>query len=151
MFYLSSRGSAASGWIANALNKHPKIVCFQVSRAFPPIKPGLTYPIHDWVKEISVEKYIESLKISEESCRNEKIFGSIHGYMGISAKNICEKYNGFFGYIVRNPLERIHSCWIYNLYKDYYAVCKSEIKNKDVYQHTINILGDKIDAKKYFI
>tara|TARA_Y100000389_G_scaffold110243_1_gene107355 strand:+ start:876 stop:1859 length:984 start_codon:yes stop_codon:yes gene_type:complete len=149
MFYLSSRGSGASGWISNALSMHPKIVCFQSSRSFPPIRPGYTIPLHKWVEEMSPEKYIDSLEICEESLRGQKVFGSIHGYHGILVKEYCEKKNGFFGYIIRDPLERIHSCWIYNLNKEYFSKHKPELKNEDTFEYIINLLDKDDDFQKY--
>jgi len=149
MFYLSSRGSAASGWIANALSIHPKIVCFQSSRSFPPLKPSETYPLHDWIMEIPPEKYVESLKICEESVRGLKKFGSIHGYHNLLAKKYIDENNGFFGYIIRNPLERIHSCLIYNLFNNYYTKILPKLKNEDVFEHIIQKTKNITEYSQY--
>lgn len=144
MFYLSSRGSTATGWIANNLSLHPKIICFISSRTFPPVKPGESFPIHPWVKEILADKYIESLNLSEEACYKNKVFGSIHGYHGILAKSACEKLGGFFGYITRHPLERVHSCFIYDLYNMYYKK-KSEVKNEEIFGRVKTLLNREKD------
>ena len=146
MFYISSRGSTATGWIANILSSHPKIVCFSASRSIPPLFPGDTYPKHEWIKEISPERYIQSLVLSEKSSFNQKIFGSIHGYHGILAKKECEKFGGFFGYVTRHPLERIHSCFIYDLFNLYYKK-ETKIKNSEISLRVYNILKNENEFK----
>ena len=44
----------------------------------------------------------------------KKIFGSIHGYHGLLAKEPCERLNGIFSYIARNPISRVHSVFIHS-------------------------------------
>ena len=39
----------------------------------------------------------------------------MHGYHGTIAKKACEENNGYFAYITRHPLDRIHSALIYYL------------------------------------
>ena len=121
MFYISSIGSSATNWLSKSLSKHKDIVCFWPSRSFPPIWPGHTFPNKDtWVKDITAEKYIESLVLCEKAVHGEKIFGSVHGFHGIKAKKACEDFNGNFLYIIRNPLERVHSCFIHGCEKNFY-------------------------------
>ena len=110
MFYISCRGSGATHWIAKQLSKHKKIVCFHSSRSFPPMAPGdAINSDNSWVREeLPVNQFIESLELCSKATHGEKIFGSIHGYHGITAKAPCEKRNGIFRYIIRNPLEEEH-------------------------------------------
>ena len=88
MFYISTRGSTASSWLTKGLNKHKKIICLRSSRSIPPVWPGYTVEFNKntWVKEISAEKYIESLILFEKATEDEKIFGACHAYHGIEAK-----------------------------------------------------------------
>jgi len=148
MFYISSRGSSATTWVAQILNIFPGIVCFNSSRSFPPVDPGKTYPIHNWVKEISPEKFIESLIIAESSCRFKVKFGSIHGYHGTLAKKSCEEENGNFFYITRNPLERIHSVFILNLYNGIYH---NKINNEKIFDRVVSLFkkNEKIEDYKF--
>lgn len=150
MFYISSLGSTANTWIGKMLSVHPKIVCFGSSRSFPPVWPGFTYPFknykHKWIREISAEQYIKSLIICKESVHGEKIFGSIHGYHGILAKEPCEKYGGKFSYIVRNPITRIHSVFIHSCVKGYY-INKNFLTNEKIHKRTCDILKN-IDLVK---
>ena len=141
MFYLSSRGSSATVWLSSVLSKHPDIVCFHPSRSIPPIDNDKTYPYHEWVKEMSPTKYIESLCIFEKSLNYVKRFGSTHGYMGIDAKIPCEKMGGYFSYITRHPLERIHSCFIYNMLNHYYLEHNIDVKNSEVFDRIIGMYG----------
>lgn len=148
MFYISSRGSSATTWVAKILNMHRAIVCFNSARAFPPVPPGKTYPSHEWVKEISPKKFIDSLIICEKSCRGEKVFGSIHGYHSVLTRQYCLSRSGKFFYITRDPLERIHSCWILNLNSLIYK----KMKNEEIFDHTINILTEySISNSKYTV
>lgn len=148
MFYISSRGSSANNWVANVLNKHGKITCFTSSRSFPPIEPNKAYPKHSWVKYMPPKKYIESLLICEESCRGLLNFGSIHGYHGTVIKKDCENNGGVFSYITREPLERIHSVFIadlwHGIYKDY-----KKIDNENIFQHVISLFDDTEISKNY--
>ena len=159
IFYISALGSSASNWMNKMLSRHPKIVCFGSTRSFPPVWPGFTHPHKDywypWVQEISAEKFIQSLALCAKSTHNEKIFGSIHGYHGLSAKNPCEIYGGIFSYIARNPISRIHSVFIHGLDKNYYSKF-TKIKNSEIHQRSCEllkdqnlvVLGKKLEEKK---
>lgn len=142
MFYISSIGSSATNWLSKSLSKHRDIVCFWPSRSFPPIWPGYTYPNRDtWVKDITPEQYIESLVLCEKAVHGEKIFGSVHGYHGIKAKKACEDFNGHFLYIIRNPLVRIHSCFIHGCEKNFY-LGNNKIDNEKIHDRSCKILSD---------
>ena len=122
MFYFSSRGSSATVWLAKMLSHHPQVVCFSATRSFPPVDPHEAYPndIKGTVPEISADMFMEGLLECSKSILNEKVFGSVHGYHGVVAKEPCEKRGGIFSYITRHPVSRIHSVFIYYLYHNYY-------------------------------
>lgn len=65
---------------------------------------------------MSADYFILSLLECEKASEGQKIFGSIHGFHGISAKKACESYGGKFSYITRHPMDRIHSAFIYYAY-----------------------------------
>ena len=161
MFYISSRGSTATVWIGKALSKHPKIVCFHGTRSFPPVLTGSTFPanleknIYDekfyhqetkkaWIKEISAEKYIEGLVHCSTNTHDEKIFGSIHGYHGLLAKEPCERFNGLFSYITRHPISRIHSVMLFTISKKYYkfSTFPENLDNSDLHSRVNTLLKD---------
>ncbi len=143
MFYISSLGSSANTWIGKMLSMHPKIVCFGSSRSFPPVWPGFTYPFknhkHEWIREISAEKYIQSLLLCNKSVHGEKIFGSIHGYHGLLAKEPCERLNGLFSYIARNPISRVHSVFIHSCVGGYY-LNDNFLENEKIHERTCEVL-----------
>ena len=63
MFYISSRGSSATWWLAKSLSKHPKIVCFGSTRSLPPIDPGKAFPSQkSWINTIDPKKIAEKWK-----------------------------------------------------------------------------------------
>ena len=97
---------------------------FWIFKIVPSSIFGFTYPFknhqHDWIKEISAEKYIQSLLLCNKSVHGEKIFGSIHGYHGLLPKEPCERLNGIFSYIARNPISRVHSVFIHSCVGGYY-------------------------------
>ena len=138
MFYISSRGSSANEWLAKVLSKHPKIVCFRSTRSFPPVTPGTR---DSAIYQLSADKFMEGLLECSRATYNEKIFGSIHGYHGIVAKEPCEKRGGIFSFIIRHPVSRIHSVFIYYLYYDYYQKYNIGIANSDVHNHVCSVLS----------
>ena len=142
MFYISSRGSTATWWLTRSLSLHPDIVCFGATRSFPPIDPNLSYPAkNNWVKELNVEQFIEGLKICENATSGAKIFGSIHGFHGVEAKEACEKYNGTFLFMTRNPLERIHSNFITTVYN---SLIKSKTDHPKTNKETHDFICKKM-------
>tara|TARA_X000001036_G_C20602710_1_gene775619 strand:+ start:73 stop:1056 length:984 start_codon:yes stop_codon:yes gene_type:complete len=150
MFYISTRGSTASAWLTKALNKHKKIICLRSSRSIPPLWPGYTseFDKNSWIKEISVEKYIESLTLFEKATEGEKIFGGCHGYHGTEAKKIVENYKGKFSYLTRHPITMIHSALIFGAYVNIYKKNK-KISNSKVSERVNAILRD-IDLNKIY-
>ena len=151
VFYISCRGSGATHWLTKSLSKHSKIVCFHSSRSFPPMEPGKTHLTTDsWLKdEMDVDKYIESLELCEKATHNEKVFGSIHGYHGIIAKDSCLKRNGVFRYIIRDPLEQIHSAFIAYCDRKWRDQLNKKIKNEDIHKHVFELLKDQPTLSEY--
>lgn len=152
MFYISTRGSTASTWLTKGLNKHKKLICLRSSRSIPPVWPGYTneYNKSTWIKEISVEKYIESLILFENATEKEKIFGACHAYHGIEAKKFVERNDGKFSYITRNPISMIHSALILGAYNNVFKIkgIKNSQVNKKLNDILIDFDLDKIYQKK---
>ena len=53
MFYISSQGHSATGWLAKGLSMHPDIVCWHGTRGIPPYDSGL--------KDIAIKDFVEGL------------------------------------------------------------------------------------------
>ena len=147
MFYLSTRGSSASWWLANSLSKHPNLVCFGATRTFPPIEPnGFTPGGSKEIPELSPDDFIEGLLECERATSKQKIFGSIHGYHGIKAKEACESSGGIFSYVTRHPVSRVHSAFIY--YLDlYYKANNIKVSNRESHDHICSIFQEDAAAK----
>ena len=107
IFYISSRGSSATAWIAKVLSMHPDIVCFHGTRSVPPTDSG--------INDMTPDAFMEALITCSKSCQKQKIFGAIHGYYGVLAKKAVESRGGTFSHIIRHPVKRIHS-----QFSDYY-------------------------------
>jgi len=101
MFYISSQGHSATGWLASALSMHPEIVCWHGTRGIPPYPSGRN--------DISPEDFVNGLIQCERGCLNQKVFGACHGYYGTILKQYVEKNKGVFMGIVRNPIMRVNS------------------------------------------
>ena len=152
MFYIVSRGSTATHWLSKNISKHKDLVCFYSSRSFPPVEPGKGYPNdkNSWVKDnLDAEKYIDSLLKCEEATHNSKVFGSIHGYRTLNMKDLVEKRNGVFKYMVRNPLEMVHSAFIIYTYR-YLGQTNLKISNKDIHKYVCENLKDLKTKKNHF-
>jgi len=145
MFYISSRGSAANMWLAKVLSKHPNIVCFRATRSFPPYESGAAAGQQS---VCTPDEFIKGLLECEKATHNEKMFGAIHGYPGIAAKEACESNGGFFGYTTRHPISRIHSAFIY--YMDAYLQRQRiKIANKDIHDYVCSELLFNRDLSEY--
>ena len=145
MFYIVSRGSTATHWLAKNLSKHKDLVCFYSSRSFPPVTPGEGYPTNrkTWVKDnLEASKYLDSLLMCEKATHNSKLFGSIHGYHTLEIKDLVEKRGGVFKYMVRNPLELVHSAFIIYCHR-YFASINKKISNEDVHDYVCEKLKNE--------
>ena len=136
MFYIASRGSTANHWLAKVLSKHPRIVCFRSTRAFPPFEPGSESSL-----EMSVELFMDGLLECSRATFNEKIFGSIHGYHGVTAKQACENRGGIFSYLIRHPVSRVHSAYVYHLINDIYRPGGIDISTDDVHDRVCSLFS----------
>jgi len=143
MFYISSRGSTANHWLAKTLSKHPQIVCFRSTRGFPPFDPSSTSHT-----ELSVDLFFDGLLECSSATFHEKIFGSIHGYHGLIAKTACEKKGGLFSYLIRHPISRIHSAYIYHLIKDIYKPGGIEMSADSAHERVCLIFSKELSPFK---
>ena len=101
IFYISSRGAAATTWLSKVLSSHPKIVAWHGTRSIPPYGSG--------TNDIPPDQFINGLVQCTKQCQNMKIFGAVHGYYGTLAKKAVEQVGGRFSYILRHPVLRINS------------------------------------------
>tara|TARA_B100000315_G_C14538479_1_gene569637 strand:+ start:318 stop:1364 length:1047 start_codon:yes stop_codon:yes gene_type:complete len=154
MYYISTRGSSASEWLAKTLSMHPQIVCFRATRRFPPYGHGKdkygksNIDLNGRPPMFSAEAFMEGLLECTRATHGEKIFGSIHGYHGLRAKDPCEKRGGIFSYIIRHPVSRIDSVNIAYLDRNYYLQYKIPIQNKDIQARTCSLLENS-DLMRY--
>lgn len=152
MFYIVSRGSTATHWLAKNLSRHRDLVCYYSSRSFPPVEPGKGYPENKntWVKDnLDASKYLDSLLMCEKATHNSKIFGSIHGYHTLDMKKLVEERGGIFKYMVRNPLELVHSAFIIYCHR-YLTSINKNISNKDVHDYVCQKLKNEKLKKDHF-
>ena len=153
MFYIVSRGCTATNWLAKNLSLHKDIVCFYSSRSFPPVPPGEAYPANksSWVREpLDQSKFLDSLNLCEKATLGSKVFGSIHGYHNLEMKKLVEDMGGVFKYMVRHPLEQVHSAFIYHCNK-LFIHKKKKISNKDIHEYVCQLLKNSKPKKKFFI
>ena len=130
MFYISSQGHSASGWLSRALSMHPKIVCWHGTRSIPPYDSG--------ENDISGKNFVEGLLQCEKGCQNGKIFGACHGYYGPQLKKTVEENNGTFLWIVRNPIKRVNSIFLAFAPRLLtYGLLPADTKNIDIYMFFI--------------
>ena len=121
LFYISSRGSSATAWIAKVLSMHPKLVCFHGTRSVPPTESG--------INDLSPEGFSDALITCTKSCQGQKVFGAVHGFYGISAKQAVEARGGTFSAIIRHPVKRIHSQFSDNFEKGLFLADGQEKKD----------------------
>ncbi len=100
MFYISSRGHSATGWLAKQISKHNKVVCWHGTRSIPPTDPG--------INDLSPKDFVKGLKILERQ-RDERIYGAVHGFHGVKIKKEIEEEGGKFAGIFRDPVSKISS------------------------------------------
>ena len=100
MFYISSRGHSATGWLAKQISKHNKVVCWHGTRSIPPSDPG--------INDLTPNDFVKGLKTLERQ-RDERIYGAVHGFHGVKIKKEIEKEGGRFAGIFRDPISKISS------------------------------------------
>ena len=101
MFYISSIGHSATGWLSSILSEHPDLICFHGTRSIPPYDSG--------VFDMTPSKFADGLIQLEMNCRKKKQFGACHGFYGNILKKDIESRGGKYMAIVRNPVKRIQS------------------------------------------
>ena len=99
MFYISTQGHSASGWLSKALNMNPKIVCWHGTRTIPPFEPN------EGIEEFTPEKFVKGLFECKKNVQETKQFGAIHGFYGVAIKDEIERYNGKFFAILKKNVE----------------------------------------------
>ncbi len=104
MFYISTQGHSASGWLARSFNFHPKIICWHGSKSIPPYNS-----IEKSEYILNPKEFAKGLIECEKNTNYEKLFGAIHGFHGVSIKKEIEKNNGKFFAIFRHPYNKINS------------------------------------------
>lgn len=139
LFYISSRGASATGWLAQALSRHPKLVCFHGTRSMPPEIAGSG-------KELTPDEFMDSLITCSQACQGEKIFGAIHGYYGTSAQKAVESRGGTFSHVIRHPVQRLHSIFSSAYYGD--VLDKEEISHQKKHYAKINVYNEIIHHRK---
>ena len=82
MFYISSLGHSATGWLASILSEHPDLVCFHGTRSIPPYGSG-TF-------DMTPSEFVDGLIQLEKNCRHKKQFGACHGFYGSILKKDIE-------------------------------------------------------------
>ncbi|MFC1664487.1 hypothetical protein ACFL17_02520 [Pseudomonadota bacterium] len=107
MFYISSQGHSATGWLSKVLSAHPKIVCWHGTRSIPPHHAG--------ERDMPIDDFVAGLIECEKNTHNQKQFGACHGYHGSIAKSLVESNGGRFLAIVRHPIRRVQSMMSDNL------------------------------------
>ena len=100
MFYISSRGHSATGWLSHQISQHKKVVCWHGTRSIPPADPG--------INDLSPKRFVDGLKICENQ-RDNRIYGAIHGYHGTIIKDGIESKGGKFAGVFRDPISKISS------------------------------------------
>ena len=100
MFYISSRGHSATGWLSHQISQHKKVVCWHGTRSIPPADPG--------INDLSPKRFVDGLKICENQ-RDNRIYGAIHGYHGTIIKDEIESKGGKFAGVFRDPISKISS------------------------------------------
>ncbi|MAV63593.1 MAG: hypothetical protein CMG00_00205 [Candidatus Marinimicrobia bacterium] len=101
MFYISSLGHSATGWLSSILSEHPDLVCFHGNRSIPP-RSSANY-------DLTPSEFVNGLIQLENNCRDKKQFGACHGYYGSLMKKDVELRGGKYLAIIRHPVKRIQS------------------------------------------
>ncbi len=105
-FYISSRGHSATAWVSAMFSSHPDIVCFHGTRSVPPYGSGTGH-------DMDPESFVQALEVCAGSSHG-KLFGAVHGFYGVACKEAIEKRGGRFAAIIRHPIKRIHSCFLFS-------------------------------------
>jgi hypothetical protein len=132
IFYISSIGGSATGWLSKTLGIHSKISSWHGTRSIPPKDSG--------INDISPEDFAEGLKTCVESSQGSKIYGAVHGFYGVTAKVPIESRGGKFSYIIRNPITRISSLFSMNFLKSQDGSGLTFNNSEEIYGYINNII-----------
>lgn len=124
-FYISTRGAAASTWLANLINNYPMFLAIHGTRSVPPFQSGIA--------DQSSQEFFDRLpEYRDKRKPGAKFIGGIHGYYGITAKHEVEKRGGVFVSIIRHPIKRIHSLFSHH-FRNYLENSSSSSSDISVY------------------
>lgn len=111
IFYISSQGHAASGWIAKSFSVDPRVICWHAIRTIPPAIQDRPYrKMHipsGWDRE-AAGIFVEDLNFCAETSGGN-VFGAIHTIWGITAKKAIEDRGGKFAGTIRHPIMQMNS------------------------------------------
>lgn len=106
IFYVSTQGHSASGWIARSFSNDSRVICWHAIRTVPPAimdRPYRKIDIPSGWDRNAADDFAEDLKVCSDSSVNN-IFGAIHGIWGLAAKKAIEDRNGKFAGMIRHPI-----------------------------------------------
>ncbi|MBF0445046.1 MAG: hypothetical protein HQL68_05610 [Magnetococcales bacterium] len=105
IFYASSWGGTATSWLTKVLCMHDNIQCYHGTRYFEDNKN---------CQEISGIDYAQELNSRAE---DGFCVGGIHGYHGDHMEKPITDLGGAFGFLTREPIQRISSLFNHHLSK----------------------------------
>jgi hypothetical protein len=105
IFYGSSWGGTATSWLAKVLCMHDDLQCYHGTRYF---EDSQNY------QEISGFDFAQELK--RKACGSLCV-GGIHGYHGDHMEKPITDLGGAFGFLTRDPIQRISSLFNHHLTK----------------------------------
>ncbi|MBF0193897.1 MAG: hypothetical protein HQL71_05030 [Magnetococcales bacterium] len=103
IFYGSSWGGTATSWLAKVLSMHDDLQCYHGARYF---------------KDSQNNEDISGLNFAEELKRKAQkglCVGGIHGYHGDHMEKPITDLGGAFGFLTRDPIQRISSLFNHHL------------------------------------
>ncbi|MBF0379662.1 MAG: hypothetical protein HQL69_01510 [Magnetococcales bacterium] len=103
IFYASSWGGTATSWLAKVLSIHEDLQCYHGTRHFE--DSGNT-------EELTCLDFAKGLKAR---AKNGLWVGGIHGYHGSHMEKPISDLGGSFGFLTRDPIQRISSLFNHHL------------------------------------
>lgn len=111
IFYISTQGHTASGWIARSFSNDARVICWHAIRTIPPAIQDRPYRnIHipsGWDRD-AADIFAEDLKFCADTSGGN-IFGAIHTIWGLTAKKAIEERGGNFAGMIRHPIMQMNS------------------------------------------
>ena len=146
IFYISTQGHSASGWLARSFSNDSRVICWHAIRTVPPAimdRPYRKIDIPSGWDRNAANDFADDLKVCSDSSVNN-IFGAIHGIWGLAAKKAIKDRNGKFAGMIRHPIMQMNSM----LAAFTARVLSHGILPVDTYidyQEIINRLGNHLD------